>query len=127
MKDLSDRHYPAATAIRLVVDNLNTHSPGALYEAFPPTEAHRLARRFEWQYTPKHGSWLNMVEIELAVLTDQCLDRRLPDLATVASEVAAWAADRNAARATVAWRFTTAAARSKLHRLYPHDDPSTPY
>ncbi len=123
LKDLSDVHYPAAAVIRLVTDNLNTHGPGALYEAFPPAEAHRLARRFEWRYTPKHGSWLNMVEIELSVLADQCLDRRLPDQATVAAEVAAWEAERNAAGATVAWQFTTDAARTKLHRLYPRKDP----
>jgi hypothetical protein len=123
LKDLSDAHYPAAAVIRLVADNLNTHGPGALYEAFPPAEAQRLARRFEWHLTPPHGSWLNMVEVELSVLADQCLDRRLPDLATVATEVAAWQERRNAAEATVEWRFTTAAARTKLHRLYPHPDP----
>jgi hypothetical protein len=123
LKDLADVHYPDAALIRLVVDNLNTHGPGALYEAFPPAEARRLARRFQWHYTPKHGSWLNMVEIELSVLADQCLDRRLPDLATVAREVAAWQERRNAAGATVTWQFTTAAARTKMHRLYPHQDP----
>jgi hypothetical protein len=122
LKELADEHYPAATVIRLVTDNLNTHGPGALYEAFPAAEARRLARRFEWHHTPTHGSWLNMVEVELAVLADQCLDRRLPDLATVAAEVAAWEADRNAAGATVAWQFTTDAARTKLHRLYPHEN-----
>jgi len=123
LKDLSDEHYPAAEVVRLVVDNLNTHGPGALYEAFPPAEAHRLAQRFEWHYTPKHGSWLNMVELELSVLSGQCLDRRLPDLAAVAAEVAAWQARRNAAGATVAWQFTTDAARTKLHRLYPPPIP----
>jgi len=122
LKDLADDHYPDAAVVRLVVDNLNTHGPGAFYEAFPPAEAHRLARRFEWHYTPKHGSWLNMVEIELRVLTDQCLDRRLPTLAAVAAEVDAWEAARNRAGATVRWQFTTDAARTKLHRLYPHEN-----
>ena len=126
LREWVDVHFPQAEPIRLVVDNLNIHGPGALYEAFPPAEAHRLARKLEWHYTPKHGSWPNMVEIELAVLADQCLDRRLPDLATVAAEVAAWEAERNAASATVRWRFTTAAARTKLHRLYPVDDPDNP-
>lgn len=123
LKELSDVHYPAAELIRLVVDNLNTHGPGALYEAFPPAEARRLAQRFEWHYTPKHGSWLNMVEIELSVLADQCLDRRLPTLGAVGAEVQAWEAARNAAGATVTWRFATADARTKLHRLYPRQDP----
>jgi len=121
--DLADVHYPGAALIRLVVDNLDPHGPGALYEAFPPAEARRLARRFERRYTPEHGSWLNMVEIELAALADQCLDRRLPDLAAAAREVAAWQERRNAAGATVTWQFTTAAARAELHRLYPHHDP----
>ena len=123
LKDLSALRYPEAAVIRLVADNLNTHGPGALYGAFPAEEAHGLARRFEWHHTPPHGSWLSMVEVELSVLADQCLNRRLPDLATVAAEVAAWEAARNAAAATVEWRFTTAAARSKLHRLYPHPNP----
>jgi hypothetical protein len=123
LKELSDDHCPDAAVIRPVTDNLNTHGPGALYEASPAAEARRLAQRFEWHYTPKHGSWLNMVEIELAVLADQCLDRRLPTLAAVAAEVAAWEAGRNAAAATVTWQFTTAAARTKLHRLYPRQDP----
>jgi hypothetical protein len=123
LRDLSDVHYPTAAAIRLVTDNLNTHGPGALYEAFPPAAARRLAQRFEWHYTPKHGSWLNMVEIELGVLAAQCLDRRLPTLEAVAAEVAAWQAQRNAAGATVTWRFTTDTSRTKLHRLYPRRDP----
>jgi hypothetical protein len=118
-KDLVDVHYPQAETIRLVVDNLNTHTPAALYEAFAPEEAHRLARKLEWHYTPKHGSWPNMVEIELSVLATQCLDRRLPDPATLAAETAAYAARRNAAKATVTWRFTTADARTKLDHLYP--------
>lgn len=123
LKDLVDVHYPAAERIRLVVDNLNTHSPASLYAAFPPDEARRLARRVEFRHTPKHGSWLNMVEVELSVLADQCLDRRLPDLPAVAREVAAWEAARNAAGATVAWRFSAADARTKLRRLYPHEPP----
>jgi hypothetical protein len=126
VRDLVDVHYPQAEVIRLVTDNLNTHGPGAFYEAFPAEQARRLAQRIEWHFTPKHGSWLNMVEIELSVLADQCLDRRLPDLATVAAEVAAWEAERNAARATIDWRFTTDQARTKLHRLYPFGDLADP-
>ena len=121
LRELADVHYPEAELIRLVVDNLNTHTPASLYAAFPAEEARRLARRFEFHHTPKHGSWLNMVEVELSVLADQCLGRRLPDLEAVARAVAAWEAARNAAGATVAWRFTTDRARAKLHRLYPHD------
>lgn len=102
-----------------MTDTLNTHGPGALYDAFPPAEAQRLARRFEWHDTPKHGSWLNPVEIELSVLAGQCLDRRLPTLEAVRREVAAWAAARNAAAATVAWQFTTDAARLALVREPP--------
>jgi hypothetical protein len=112
LRDLVDVHYPAAAAVRLVVDNLNTHGPGALYEAFPPAEARRLARRIEWHYTPKHGSWLNMVEIELSVLAHQCLARRLPTLDAVRGEVDEWAMARNEAAATVAWQFTTPTARA---------------
>jgi DDE superfamily endonuclease len=126
VQELVDVCYPEAEVIQLVTDNLNTHGPGAFYEAFPAAEARRLAQKIAWHYTPKHGSWLNMVEIELSVLSDQCLDRRLPDLATVAAEVAAWEVERNAARATIDWRFTTAAARTKLHRLYPFADPVNP-
>ena len=121
--ELLDVHYPRAAAVRLVVDNLNTHGVGARYEAFPPERARRLARRIEWHYTPKHGSWLNMVEAELSVLAGQCLDRRLPTLAAVAAEVGAWEAERNAAKATVRWRFTTVHARDKPRRLYPHPTP----
>ncbi len=119
LQELIDVHYPQAELIRLVVDNLNTHTPAALYETFPPAEAHRLARKLEWHYTPTHGSWLNMVEIELSVLASTCLDRRIPDLATLADATAAYAARRNAAQATVAWRFTTPQARTKLAHLYP--------
>jgi hypothetical protein len=126
VRELADVHYPDAAVIRLVTDNLNTHHPGSFYEAFPAAEARQLARRIEWHFTPKHGSWLNMVEIELGVLSGQCLARRLPDLATVAREVAAWEAQRNAARATVDWRFTTDHARTKLHKLYPFAQPANP-
>jgi len=124
LKDLVDVHYPTAEAIRLVVDNLNTHTPAALYEAFAPEEAHRIARKLEWHYTPKHGSWLNMVEIELSVLASQVLDRRIPDLATLDRATAAYAERRNAERATVRWRFTTADARTKLDHLYPIPQPT---
>ncbi len=119
LKDLADDHYPDAAVVRLVVDNLNTHGPGAFYEAFPPAEAHRLARRFEWHYTPKHGSWLNVAEMELSVLARQCLDRRIPDAQALRREVAAWERQRNAAVVKVDWQFTTDDARRKLHRLYP--------
>lgn len=111
--------YPSATKVVLVSDNLNTHGTGSLYEAFDPAEARRLAERIEWHYTPRHGSWLNMAEVELSVLSRQCLDRRVPDRQTLAREVAAWEADRNAAGATADWQFTTADARTKLRRLYP--------
>jgi hypothetical protein len=119
IKELVDVRYPDAERIVLVADNLNTHSPAALYEAFAPAEAKRLADKLEFHYTPKHGSWLNMAEIELGVLARQCLDRRIPDRATLAAEVAAWQNRRNAAGGTVDWRFTTADARIKLKRLYP--------
>jgi DDE superfamily endonuclease len=119
MRDLVDGYFPEAEKIRLVVDNLNTHTPAALYGIFPPVEAHRIRQRLEVHYTPKHGSWLNMVEIELSVLAGQCLKRRLPTRETVQEEVAAWERQRNAAKTIVQWRFTTYAARAKLKRLYP--------
>lgn len=119
LKEVVDVHYPDATTIRLVVDNLNTHTPAALYATFPPAAAHRIARKLEFHYPPKHGSWLNMVEIELSVLASQCLDRRLPTMADVAREVAAWETARNAAHATIDWRFTTDRARAKLGHHYP--------
>jgi DDE superfamily endonuclease len=119
MRALVEEHFPDAEAIRVVLDNLNTHTPAALYEAFPPAEARRLAAKLEFHYTPKHGSWLNMAELEISVLSRQCLERRLGDLPTLRREVAAWEAPRNAARATVHWRFTATDARTKLHRLYP--------
>ena len=110
---------PNAKKIVLVQDNLNTHKPASLYEAFPPDKARRLVERFEWHYTPKHGSWLDMAESELAVLTSQCLDRRIPDKQILIHQVAAWEADRNAPHAKVDWQFTTDDARIKLKRLYP--------
>ncbi len=116
---LCDEKHPAADKIILVQDNLNTHSPASLYEAFPPAEAKRLADRLEIHYTPKHGSWLDMAELELSVLARQCLDDRIPDQATLADAVAAWEAERNAAIRTIDWRFTTADARIKLKHLYP--------
>ena len=119
IRELVDDRYPEAECIVLVMDNLNTHTPAALYEAFPPAEAKRLVDKLEVHYTPKHGSWLNIAEIELSVLSGQCLDRRVPDFATLAAEVAAWQAQRNAAGGTLDWRFTTADARIKLKRLYP--------
>lgn len=119
MQALVDEHFPDAEQIRVVLDNLNTHTPAALYEAFVPAEARRILRKLEFHYTPKHGSWLNMVEIELSVLARQCLHRRLPDRATLQLEVSAWEQWRNAEQATVEWRFTTADARAKLKRLYP--------
>jgi hypothetical protein len=119
LKDLSDIHFPHAKKIVLVQDNLNTHAKSSLYEAFPPAEARRLAERFEWHYTPKHGSWLNMAESELGVLSTQCLDRRIPDKDTLTSEITAWQNKRNATHIKADWRFTTADARIKLKRLYP--------
>ena len=119
LKDLSDTHFPNAKTIVLVQDNLNTHTRASLYEAFPAAEARRLAERFEWHYTPKHGSWLDMAESELGVVSSQCLARRIPDKQTLIGEIAAWEADRNANHAKADWRFTTADARIKLKHLYP--------
>ena len=119
IRDLVDVHYPAAKQIVLVMDNLNTHRIGSLYEAFPPAEAARLARKLEIHYTPKHGSWLNMAESELSILARQCLNRRIPAQDVLDAEVQAWAADRNRARAEMRWRFTTDEARIRLARLYP--------
>jgi hypothetical protein len=116
---LADESYPDAETIVLVVDNLNTHGPGCLYERFAPQEAHRLAVKFEWHYTPEHGSWLNVAECELSVLARQCLDQRLPDKDALIREVAAWEDRRNRQCAKVDWQFTTADARIKLKRLYP--------
>jgi hypothetical protein len=119
IKELVDVRYPEAERIVLVMDTLNTHSPASLYEAFPPAEAKRLADKLAIHHTPKHGSWLNMAEIELSVLRRQCLDRRLPDFAALQAEVAAWQERRNADGRPIDWRFTTADARIKLRRLYP--------
>jgi hypothetical protein len=119
MKELVDAHFPQAEVIRVVLDNLNTHSPAALYEVFEPQEARRIVRKLEFHYTPKHASWLNMAEIEISVLDRQCLDRRLAEVPTVRSEVLAWEALRNGQHATVDWRFTTTKARSKMQYLYP--------
>jgi hypothetical protein len=119
LKDLSDTYFPKARKIQLVQDNLNTHKPASLYEAFPAPEARRLVERFDCHYTPSHGSWLNMAESELSVLSSQCLDRRVADQQTLTGEVAAWEADRNKSHAKADWQFTTADARVKLKRLYP--------
>jgi hypothetical protein len=119
MKWLVDERYPEADVIRVVLDNLNTHKPASLYETFPPAEAHRMRQKLEFHYTPKHGSWLNMAEIELSVLARQCLHRRIATEATLKRELAAVEAVRNAARATITWQFTTVDARVKLHHLYP--------
>ncbi len=126
VKELVDVHYPEAEKIVLVLDNLNTHTPAALYEAFVPAEARRIARKLEIHYTPKHGSWLNMAEIELSVLARQCLDQRIPNQETLAEEVGAWEAERNAAESSIEWRFTSADARIKLKHLYPKivEEPS---
>lgn len=119
IRDLVDVHYPHAKRIRLVMDNLNTHKMASLYEAFQPAEARRVAQRLEIHYTPKHGSWLNIAEIELSALTRQCLDRRIPDIETLREETQAWEVERNTQQTGVDWQFTTAEARTKLKRLYP--------
>lgn len=119
LRDVSDRWFPNAAKIALVQDNLSTHKPASLYEAFAPAEARRLVERFEWHHTPKHGSWLNMAETELSVLSSQCLDRRVPNKDGLLSEVSAWEADRNKHHAKADWQFTTTDARVKLKRLYP--------
>jgi hypothetical protein len=119
LRRLSDEDYPEADIVVLVTDNLNTHSPACLYERFEPAEARRLAQRFEWHYTPEHGSWLNMAEIELSVLSRQCLARRIPNKKTLASEVFAWENLRNNVKVQIDWQFKTEDARIKLKRLYP--------
>lgn len=119
MKSLVDVHFPLAESIRVVIDNLNIHTPAALYETFEAQEARRILKKLEFHYTPKHGSWLNQVEIELSVLSRQCLERRIADKETLNQEIAAWEESRNRARATVNWRFTITDARVKLQRLYP--------
>lgn len=119
MKALVDVHFPDADCITVVLDNLNTHTGASLYETFEPGEARRIARKLDLHYTPKHGSWLNMAEIEFSALSRQCLNRRLADAQALTREVAAWVADRNAQGTTIEWRFTTQDARTKLKRLYP--------
>lgn len=119
IKEIADDHYPAASKIRLVMDNLATHKAAALYEAFPPEEAKRIWDRFEFIYTPKHGSWLNMAEIELNVLMGQCLNRRIDNIEVMKNEVKAWVVDRNNKEATINWQFTNDKARIKLKKLYP--------
>ena len=119
IKQMLDQRYPDAVKVRLVMDNLNTHNIASLYETFEPKEARRLAERLEIHHTPKHGSWLNMAEIELSVLKGQCLDRRLADMATMQAEVASWESDRNNRIRKINWQFRTKDARIKLKRLYP--------
>ncbi|MCP4138928.1 MAG: IS630 family transposase, partial [Chloroflexi bacterium] len=119
LRDLSDVHFPMAEKIVLVQDNLNTHTPASRYEAFEPAEARRLINRFEWHYTPKHGSWLNLAESELALLSGQCLNRRITDAATLAREVVAWRTRHNNHNDKADWCFTTANARIRLKSLYP--------
>jgi hypothetical protein len=123
MKWLVDERYPHAEVIRVVLDNLNTHKPGSLYETFSAAEAHRLRQKLEFHYTPKHGSWLNMAEIELSVFARQCLQRRIATETTLTQELAAVETARNTARATIHWQFTTTEARVKLVHLYPSTSP----
>ena len=122
IRNLIDVQYPGAEKIVLVMDNLNTHKPASLYETFAPEEARRLIDKLEIHYTPKHGSWLNMAEIELGILNRQCLNRRITDVSLLKREVAAWATQRNKAHRKIDWRFTTQDARIKLKRLYPVSD-----
>ena len=119
LKEVVDVHFPQAEKITLVTDNLNTHKPASLYAAFPPEEARRILEKIEWHYTPKHGSWLHMAEIELSVLQRQCLDQRIPDQDTLKQKIAAWETERNQHAVWVHWRFTTQDARIKLKKLYP--------
>ena len=127
VRDLVDRQFPEAERLTLVLDNLNTHTPAAFYKAFPPADAWRLLQKLEWVYTPTHGSWLNMAELEWSVLQRQCLSRRMPSQEVLEQEVDAWVAERNAARITASWHFTQEAARERLHWLYPcpHQDTIT--
>ncbi len=127
MRWLVDEAYPDAPVVRVVLDNLNTHRPASLYQAFPPAEARRIVKRLEFHHTPKHGSWLNMAEIEFSVLARCCLKRRVPDEGTLFREIKALERERNAAKATINWRFSTQNARAKLHRLYPSNQQLTEY
>ena len=122
MKDLVDVHFPEATRIRVIQDNLNTHNPAFLYAVFEPAEAKRIIDKLDFHFTPKHGSWLNMAEIEFSVLSRQCLDRRIGDKATLVQEIESWEENRNKIKATVDWQFTTKDARIKLKKLYPSID-----
>ena len=122
MRDLVDIHYPDAPVIRVVLDNLSTHSAGALYDAFPAPEARRVLKRLEFHHTPKHASWLNMVESEIGVLRGQCLDRRIDDKERLIREVNAWERQRNTEKARIKWMFTTEKAREKLRRAYPANE-----
>ena len=119
LRSLVDEHFPQAERLVLVTDHLNVHSPASLYRAFPPAEARRIAERLEWHYTPTHGSWLNMAELELSVLSRQCLKRRIPDRATLHAAAAAWVAARNDAATRILWRFTLQLARIRLAHVYP--------
>lgn len=119
MQDLAALHFIEAQKIKVVLDNLNTHTPAAFYETFPAEQARQLARKIEFHYTPKHSSWLNMAEVEISVLYEQCLDRRLAQIDLLENEIAAWEEERNARQATIDWRFTITKARDKLKRLYP--------
>jgi hypothetical protein len=119
VREILDVHYPQAACVRLVLDNLNTHTLASLYETFEPAEARRLAKRLEFHFTPKHGSWLNMAEMEIGIMSRQCLDRRIEDDALLRTQTGAWERDRNAEQATINWRFTIADARVKLHNIYP--------
>lgn len=119
LRDLSDKYFPSAAKIVLVQDNLNIHAPTSLYQAFPPAEARHLTERFEWYYTPKHGSWLDMAESEIGVLSRQCMDRRIPDKQTPTDEVSAWQTQRNKKHTKANWRFTNENARIRLRQLYP--------
>jgi transposase len=125
MRELTDVHFPKAARIRVVLDNLSTHSAGALYQAFPPPEARRVLRRLEFHYVPKHASWLNMVEIEIGVLAAQCLDRRIDNIGQLTAEITAWELQRNSARARIKWMFTTEKARAKIGRAYPQLQPNS--
>ena len=119
MRELADIHFPKAERIRVVLDNLSTHSPGALYQAFPAEQTRRVLRRLEFHYVPKHASWLNMVEIEIGVLAAQCLDRRIDSIEQLTAETTAWEQQRNAAGARIKWMFTTKKARPKMGHAYP--------